>query len=118
MELTISGKLRELNLENMKFVRKMDEFYKMEISEGFYMGMGVSMGKQALKMYSITDLAKIIRCAAEGNPTIAEVDKCIEEFAEENGSLEPLFNNVIESMGKSPLLKATIEGFERLNKQK
>lgn len=116
MELTISGKLRELKFD-MKFVRRMDEFYKYE-TEGFAMGMGVSMGEQALKMYSITDLAKIVRCAVEGSPTILEVDKCIEEFAEENGSLEPLFDELIESMGKSPLLKATIEGFKKLNKQK
>lgn len=116
MELKVSGKLRELNLENMKFVRKMDEFYKMEISEGFYMGMGVSMGQQALKMYSITDLAKIVRCAVDGSPTILEVDKCLEDYAIENGSLGGLFDELIESMGKSPLLKATIKGFERLNK--
>ena len=116
MELKVSGKLRELKFD-MKFVRRMDEFYKVEL-EGFTMGMGVAMGEQALKMYSITDLGKIIRCSVEGNPTILEVDKTLEEYAIENDGLETLFDALIEEMGKSPLLKATIKGFKKLNKPK
>ena len=114
MELEIGGKTRELKF-NMRFVRKLDEFYKVE-QQGLEMGMGVNVAFNALNMRSLSDLAKIIRSAVDGASNVLDVDKAIEDYAEEHGTLEPLFKELSEEMGKSALLTATVENFKRLAK--
>ena len=115
MELEIGGKMKELKF-NMRFVRKLDEFYKIE-QDGFEMGFGVNMAINALNMRSLSDLAKVIRSSVEGASNVLDVDKAIEQYAEENGTLEPLFAGISEEMGKSALLKATVEKFKTLGKE-
>ncbi|MDN6670659.1 MAG: tail assembly chaperone [Staphylococcus equorum] len=114
MELEIGGQLRELKF-GLGFVRKADELYTIK-QNGLEMGMGVNMAYNYMTLYSVGDLAKVIKASSTGSPSSKEVDNAIEKYADEQGDLEPLFDEIIEEMGKSPVLKATIKKFKKMAK--
>lgn len=111
MRFDIGEKSHELKF-NLGFIRDMDNLYKVE-QYGVEMGVGVSMGYQSLSMYSVRDLVKIIQFAAEGKPTAKAVEKAVEDFAEEHGELETLFDEVKNGLKNSPMTKTTVKSFQK-----
>lgn len=109
MILDIGEKAHELKF-NLKFIRLMDNVYNVEQS-GLRMGMGVSMAYNALNMYSVDDLATIIRFASVESPTLKQVDTMLEEYADEHGDLSGLFDDLKNALKDSPMTKATIKNF-------
>jgi hypothetical protein len=110
MYLNINGKDHDLIL-NFGFVNKMDVEFKIE-QNGMNMGMGVGVGKALLEeSYSLTMLVKIIKAATDGTNK-KEIEVAIEQYAEEQGDIMPLYTELLEKMGKSALLKPMIKKFE------
>jgi|SRR5699024_815928 len=112
MEIEIKGKLRELRF-GIGFIRKLDEAYQLEMS-GIQFGAGLMMANVQLQQYNPAALSEVIRCASNGNPSLRDVDKAVEDYAEENDGLGSLFEEVIEQMGKSPVVKDTTERMKEL----
>lgn len=110
MYLNINGKDHDLVM-NFGFVNKMDKEFKVE-QNGMNMGMGVGVGKSLLEeTYSLNMLVTIIRAATE-NTNHKEIEVAIEQYAEEQGDITPLYTELLEQMGKSKLLKPMIKKFE------
>lgn len=113
MEIEIKGKLRELKF-GIGFIRKLDEAYTVEM-HGIPFGMGLTMASAQLQQYNPTALSEVIRSASVGNPSLRDVDKAIENYAEEHDGLGDLFEEVIGEMGKSPIVKDTMKRMENMN---
>lgn len=111
MEIEIKGKLRELRF-GIGFIRKLDQVYIVEMN-GIPFGMGLTMASAQLNQYNPSALSEVIRCASTGSPSLRSVDKAVEEYAVENDGLGDLFDEVKEEMGKSPIVKDTMERQEK-----
>ena len=109
MELKVKGKAREIEFNKIGFIRELDEQYKAERS-GVKFGFGLMFANMYLEQYSVPALATILKCALFNEKvTLSDVDKAIEDYAEETGDLEPLFQGVIEGLGNAPIVKATVK---------
>ena len=115
MEFVINGKERELKF-GIGFIRKLDDVYKAEVN-GFSFGMGLNMAMVQLEQYNPSALSEVIRAAIKGNVALNAVDEAVEDYAEENDGLEELFEEVIENLGKSTTIKATLKKLQAIAKQ-
>ena len=106
MEIKVNGKARELKF-NMGFIRRLDEIYFFE-SDGLSFSAGLMKGYPSLQMGSPTDLANFVRCAMGDNISQAQVERALDDYAEENDGLDDLFDYVISELGKSPVTKSTV----------
>ncbi|WP_018659911.1 tail assembly chaperone [Allofustis seminis] len=113
MEFEINGKLRELKF-GIGFVRKLNEIYSVE-RDGVAVDFGIGMAAIGLSQYNPATLSDVIRCSAQGNPSQKQVDDAIEKYAEKHGEINELFNEVNEAMGKSSIVKGTLEAFRNMN---
>ena len=111
MKFDIGDKAYDLKF-SFGFIKEMDKAYKVE-QNGLEMGIGVSMGYNALNMYSVNDLAKIIYLSAVGSPSLKQVENALEANAKEHGELSKLFDEVKNELKNSPMTKATIKNFLR-----
>jgi hypothetical protein len=110
MNLTINGKDQELKF-GFGFVNKMDVEFKIE-QNGMDMGMGVGLGKTLLEStYSLKCLKKIIKAATD-KTNDREIEVAIENYAEEHDDITSLYEDLLDEMGKSSLLKPMISKFE------
>lgn len=107
MELKIKGIERELRF-GTGFVRKLDETYQLKMN-GIEFGAGLLMANMQMAQMNPTALSDVIRCAVKGNPKQMEVDAFIDDYADENDGLKELFDEVIGEMGKSSVVKDTME---------
>lgn len=110
MEFVINGKERELKFD-FGFIRELDEKYNFE-QNGMKMGFGVNMAYTMLEQYQPDALVDVLKAGVKG-ATKKGVEKYVEEYAEEHGELEPLFEEIKDEMGKSGMLKTTIEKFKK-----
>lgn len=110
MEFTVKNSTKELTF-NIGFMRKLDARYSV-IQNGLAIGAGLGVALPQLENGSVTMLADVIAAAWPGNPSQAIIDDAIDKYAEENGSLETLFDEVLASLKASPTIKATIEKIE------
>ncbi|NLC25377.1 MAG: hypothetical protein GX777_01960 [Fastidiosipila sp.] len=110
MKLKVKGKEQELKF-NMGFIRRLDEIHSIKVDvmgagDGMAFGVGLVYADIQLKQYSPVMLSDVIRAAT--NCSIIDADKAIEDYAEENGSLDKLFDGVIDGLKKSPVVKTTL----------
>ena len=112
MEFLINGKIRELKF-GIGFIRKLDEIYKVDYN-GIEFGMGLNMANVQLQQYNPSALSDVICAAVKGNVSQRQVDEAIEDYAEENDGLGDLFEQVIEEMGKSAIVKDSLKRVESL----
>ena len=112
MEIEIKGKLRELKF-GIGFIRKLDEVYTIDMN-GIPFGMGLTMASAQLQQFNPATLSEVVRCASTGNPSLRDVDTALEEYAEEHDGLGELFDEVTEALGKSPLVKDTMERLKQV----
>lgn len=115
MLLEINGKEKELRFD-IGFIRQLDELYKAD-ANGLSFGMGLQMATIQLQSYNPTALSDVVRCAVKGKPRLQEIDDAIYNYAEENRDLEGLFEEVIEELGKSPVVKATLKRMKQMSDQ-
>lgn len=116
MELDVKGKTREVNFNKVGFIRKLDSIYKAE-SDGVEFGFGLMFADIYLKQYSVPHLSNVIRCGIKEAVRVEDVDEAIEAYAEEHGTLDGLFEQVIDELGKSPIATATLKKLENLEKK-
>ncbi len=115
MIFKINGKDEVLRFD-IGFIRKLDGIYKTEVGGmvKMDMGSGLSSALAKLESKSPVGLSDIIYSACKNQAVKpSQVDYAIELYAEENnGDLEPLFEEVINCLGESPLVQGTIKTFE------
>ena len=116
MLLVIKGKEKELNVNKIGFIRKLDSLYKAEES-GTEFGMGLMLADIYLDQYSVPALADIITVAIEG-VNKNDVEESIEAYAMKEGSLESLFEELRNELGKSALTKATMSRLKVLEEKR
>ena len=116
MLLVIKGKEKELNVNKIGFIRKLDSLYKAEES-GTEFGMGLMLADIYLDQYSVPALADIITVAVEG-VNKNDVEESIEAYAMKEGSLESLFEELRNELGKSALTKATMSRLKVLEEKR
>lgn len=118
MEFKIGKKNYQLKF-GVKCVRELDKVYKVD-QQGLEFGMGVNLAYMQLKMKNITTLSNVIKAAIshiESAPNISKVDEAVENYADENDGLSKVFNEILDEMGKSSVMKETIQDFEAKAKQ-
>lgn len=116
MEKKFNGKTVEFNFNKVKFIRKLDSYYKAERG-GMKFGFGLMMADMQLKQYSVPTLAQVLYSACVDKLVLDEIDELIENEAEEHGTLEPLFEEVFEELGKSPIAVATLQKLEKMTEK-
>lgn len=112
MIIEINGKERELKF-GIGFVRKLDELYRAEV-EGIEFGVGLAVAQLQLSQKNPAALSDVIHCAIVRGSTTNAIDSFVEDYAEENEGLDSLFEEVLDSMGKSYVVKSNLE---KLNQQ-
>lgn len=110
MNFEINGRNVELKF-GTGFIRRLDEIYKAD-QHGLKFGVGLMIASVQLEQLNPATLVDIIMCAAKGKPSVREVENAIDNYAEENGGLKNLFDEVTDTMGKSYVLKDTYQGFQ------
>lgn len=113
MEFNVNGKERELRF-GLRFIRELDELYKVDY-EGIKFGMGVNLAYLGLNQYNPTTLVDVITASMAHNsnaPKLRSVENAIENYAEENDGLDQLFEDVLDEMGKSPVVKDSLKRFK------
>ena len=114
MQLKIAGKDYELKF-GLKFIREMDKVYTVNY-EGVEFGMGINVAFMNLNQYNPTALVNVIKSALShltSAPKLKQIEETIEEYAEENDGLGQLFEEVLEELGKSKVVKDTLEQFKK-----
>ncbi len=113
MKFTIAGKEYELKF-GMKFIRQLDIANKIDY-QGMELGMGLHLTYMGLLQYNPVVISDIIKAAVshEENVKIRDVDKAIEQYAEDNDGLDELFVDLKEELGKSKIVKATLKHIEQ-----
>jgi hypothetical protein len=110
MELNIAGKTHELSF-GFGFIRTLDEKFKLE-QNGMKMGFGINMSYSLLDNLQPDALVDVIYAATKG-VSKKDIEAFIEDYAEENGELEPLFDELKDEMGKSGMIKSTLKKFKQ-----
>lgn len=115
MEFLINGKERELKF-GIGFIRKLDEIYTAE-QDGLEFGIGLIGATMQLRMKNPTALSDIIQAATVGSITQRQVDIAVEEYADENDGLNDLFVELEEEMGKSTVVKDSLNNLGKLESE-
>lgn len=111
MKLEIKGIEKELRF-GTGFVRKLDEIYQVNM-KGIEFGAGLIVSNLQLTQMNPAALSDVIRCAVKGNPKQVDVDSFLDDYADENDGLKDLFEEVISEMGKSSVVKDTMDRAEK-----
>src|SRR5690625_7479443 len=114
MEFVINGKERELKF-GIGFIRKLDDVYKVDYN-GIEFGMGLNMANIQLQQFNPTALSEVIQAAVRGVTSQKQVDEALEDYAEENDGLGDLFEQIIEEMGKSAIVKDSLKRVEKIGR--
>ncbi len=114
MELTINGKEQQLKF-GFGFIRALDEKYKFE-QNGMKMGFGINMAYTFLDQYQPEALIEVIYAGTKG-VSRKDIETYIEDYSEEQGELEPLFEQLKDEMGKSGMIKSTLKKFQKQTKE-
>lgn len=114
MNFKIDGKDVKLKFKT-KFVRLMDEKYKVDY-EGLEFGMGVMHAQMGIAQRSVSTLADIIHAATGGEYHQDDIDDAVDEYADKEGGLRKLFEQVEEELGKSPVVQETIKALREADK--
>ena len=112
MRLEINNKPVELKF-SFEFIERMDKRFATDerVEE---MGVGLSIGLSMLeRTYSPTALVDVIHSATNG-VSKDNIKKFVENYANENESLEPLFDEIITEIKKAPMLTATLKKMDKL----
>ena len=112
MKFTIAGKEYELKF-GLKFIRELDKVYTVDY-QGMSFGMGINLAFMNLNQYNPTALVNVIHASLSHEEVrVNQVEEAIEDYADKNNGLGQLFNDVLEEMGKSAVVKDTIEQFKK-----
>lgn len=98
-------------LFNIGFIRRLDGIHRASLKDDnleMSFGIGLISAKAELSMGNPAMLSDVMWCATTGISQDS-VDKYIEDYAEANGDLSKLFKQVESEMGKSPVVKATVQ---------
>lgn len=122
MNFTINGKEYTLKF-GMAFLNELDEKYKMKMDGGIEFSMGMKFALPYLKAGNITALHNVL-CAAlkpkgvHPQAVEEELERIAEEDAEnDTDRIGELFEEVLEAMGKQPLLRKEFSQLEAAEKQ-
>lgn len=112
MIFKIKGQDVELKF-GIGFLRRLDEKHQAEIKDsGVKFGAGLIMANLGISQYNPTILSDVIFCATRGYKQ-SDVDNALDDYADENGDLEHLFDEIKDEMGKSPVLKRALKTHEK-----
>lgn len=78
--------------------------------------MGVMYAQMGLAQRSVTTLSDIIHAAVKGSYHQNDIDDAVEEYAEKEGGLKILFEQVEEELGKSPVVQEAIKAIQEAHK--
>lgn len=112
MKFTIAGKEYDLKF-GLKFIRELDKVYKVDY-QGLEFGMGINLAFMNLNQYNPTALTEVIKAAVSHEssaPKERQIEEAIEDYADEHDGLEQLFEDVLEELGKSKVVKDTVKRF-------
>lgn len=118
MILEIGKKEYELKF-GLRFIRELDKQYKVDY-QGLKFGMGINLAFVGLNQYNPTALVDVISCAlAHLNtpPKLNKIERSIEDYADDNDGLDSLFKEVTDEMGKSSVVKDSLERFKTETKK-
>lgn len=118
MKFTIAGKEYPI-VAGMDFINQMDKHYVMEDGKGIKFGLGINLGYTYILQKNPTVLQNFFMSALhhrKDKPTAAEIEKAITKYAEENGGLGSLFDEVGKLLEKSPLTADTVKHFKKTAK--
>lgn len=116
MKFKIAGKETKLKF-GLKFCRELDKVYRVDY-EGLEFGMGVNLAFMNLNQGNPVGLAEVIKASsAHEGYTEEQIDNAIEDYAEKEGDLSKIFDQVLDEMGKSEVVKHTINQFKETNQK-
>lgn len=112
MRLEINDKPVDLKF-SFEFIERMDKRFAAD-DRANDMGVGLSVGLGLLeRTYSPTTLVDVVYAATDG-VSKDNIKKFVENYAVENESLEPLFDEIIAEIKKAPMLTATLKKMDKL----
>ncbi|MBM7542357.1 tail assembly chaperone [Amphibacillus cookii] len=105
---------REVELKfGLKFCRELDQVYKVDY-QGLEFGMGVNLAYMNLQQANPVALTEVIKATtAHLGFAMHEIDQAIETYAEKEGDLSKLFEQIETEMGKSATVIHTIKTFNQ-----
>lgn len=121
MKIEIGGKEEVLKVR-LREMRKLDEKYGEELAKtmdmsGANLGFGVLYAIQLLSMGNPVSVPEILKEILPYGYTLEEVDSFVEEYVE-NNSIDKLTEELIELLGKSPLISKRLrKGIENMKKE-
>lgn len=110
MEFKINGKDVKLKF-GVKFIRILDEKHTVDY-QGFEFGMGLLNAAQGIEQMSVPLLSDIVYAATKGEYAQDDIDESIEDFAEKEGGLKKLFDQIKKQLGESEVVKDTLANIE------
>lgn len=113
MEFKIGEQVKELRF-SLSMINELDKKYVVE-ANGSKFAMGLNMAFTYLSSKNPTAIANVIK-ACLPQISMDKVEQAVEDYAIEHGTLEPLFDELMDEMGKHPLLTATLNNFKKTAK--
>lgn len=110
MEITINGQAKEIKF-SLNMINELDKKYVMEAG-GAKFAMGLNLAFTYLSQKNPTAISNVLKACLPKVPE-QHIESYVEEYAVEHGTLEPLFEELVEQMGKHPLLTATLDNFKQ-----
>ena len=110
MEITLNGQPREVKF-TLSMINELDKIYTIEAS-GAKFAMGLNLAFTYLSQKNPTAILNVLQACFPKVPA-RHVEEYVENYAIENGTLEPLFEELMDDMGKHPLLTATLNSYKQ-----
>ena len=109
MYITLNGQEQEVKF-SLSMINELDKKYVMDAG-GAKFAMGLNLAFTYLSQKNPTAIANVLKACFPKTPE-RHIEEFVESYAEEHGTLEPLFDEITEEMGKHPLLTATLDNFK------
>lgn len=110
MIITLNGQEREVKF-TLNMINELDKKYVMDAG-GAKFAMGLNLAFTYLSQKNPVAIANVLKACFPKTPE-QHIEQYVEDYAVEHETLEPLFAEIIEEMGKHPLLTATLDNFKQ-----
>ena len=110
MEIKLGDQTKEVKF-GLQMIDELDKVYVIKTG-GAEFAMGLNLAFNYLQSRNPSAISNVLKACF---PHVAKekINTYVEGFAAEHGTLEPLFEQLLDEMGKHPLLTATLNNFKK-----